>query len=153
MKILLIKIYKIKEHWQNTFFTLKYIKKICDKVLFSDIEWCSKNLSKMTSADVKGTAKQQQINYLVAVFYKFLQELGTFKTWNTMYHQVGWYPFHEESLKSVYNNHVASVCVLDWSLPLEGFCSPTPKIFVMFPQPLTFFFCCNNNFQMKKFDV
>ena len=34
----------------------------------------------MTSADVKGTAKQQQINHLVAVFYKFLQELGTFKT-------------------------------------------------------------------------
>ena len=32
-------------------------------------------MSKKKSADVKATVKQQEINYLVAAYYKFLQEV------------------------------------------------------------------------------
>ena len=43
------------------------------KYFFSDnIEWSSKNLWKMTSADVKANIKPQEIKNLVGVSYKFL---------------------------------------------------------------------------------
>ena len=46
------------------------------KIFFPDnVEWHGKNLSKMISADVKANVKQQEINYLVALSYKFLQEV------------------------------------------------------------------------------
>ena len=44
------------------------------------------------------------------------------------------------------------VHVLDSSLKISA-PPPNPKIFEMSPQPLTFFFCLNYNFQMKKFNV
>ena len=47
--------------------------KFATKNLFSDnIEWSSKNLWKMISADVKANIKQLDIKDLVAVPYKFL---------------------------------------------------------------------------------
>ena len=43
------------------------------KSFFSDnIEWSSKNLWKMISADVKANIKQQEIKDLVGVSYRFL---------------------------------------------------------------------------------
>ena len=42
------------------------------------------------------------------------------------------------------------VCVLDCVLKVSV---PNPKICKMLPQPLTLFFCLNDNFQMKKFEV
>ena len=48
------------------------------KIFFPDnVEWHGKNLSKMISADVKANVKQQEINYLVALSYKFLQEVSS----------------------------------------------------------------------------
>ena len=48
-------------------------KKICDKNLFSNnIEWNSKKLWKIISADAKANIKQQEIKELVAVSYTFL---------------------------------------------------------------------------------
>ena len=48
-------------------------KKICDKNLFSNnIEWNSKNLGKIISADAKANIKQQEIKELVVASYTFL---------------------------------------------------------------------------------
>ena len=48
-------------------------EKFATKNLFSDnIEWSSKNLWKMISADVKANIKQQEIKDLAGVSYRFL---------------------------------------------------------------------------------
>ena len=48
-------------------------RKIWDKNLFSDnVEWSSKNLWKMMSADVKANIKQQEIKDVVAVSYNLI---------------------------------------------------------------------------------
>ena len=47
-----------------------------------NVEWSSKNLWKMISANVKGNIKQQEIKDMVAVSYIFLR--STLKTWNTV---------------------------------------------------------------------
>ena len=84
---------KIREHWQKTFIMLseflplkRWVEWIRWKILFSDnVEWSSKNLWKMISADVKANIKQQEINDLVAVSYNFF--------WVCIfYFYFGWYP-------------------------------------------------------------
>ena len=50
------------------------------KIFFSDnVEWRSKNLSKVIYLDVKANVKQQEINCLVAVSYVVLQDSQNLK--------------------------------------------------------------------------
>ena len=51
--------------------------------LEDNVEWSSKNLWKMMSADVKASIKQQEIKDLVAHLTNVYTRI-TFKTWNTM---------------------------------------------------------------------
>ena len=48
-------------------------EKFVTKIFFShNVEWSSKNLRKIISADVKANKKKQEIKDLVAVSYNFL---------------------------------------------------------------------------------
>ena len=95
---------EIREHQQKTFVRLSgfwqlrsgggegkvnLLKKgkFVTKIFFSyNVEWSSKNLWKMMSADVKANIKQQEIKYLVAYFKKkYLQNL------NAISFDLGWY--------------------------------------------------------------
>ena len=61
------------------------------------------------------------------------------------------YLFHGNPPNSVYNSHVARS--LQLRSVTEGFCPWPPKFSKCLTTPSTFFFCLDNNFQMKKFDA
>ena len=48
------------------------VKNSWPKSLIFNVEWISKNLWKMISADVQANIKQQEVKVLVTVSYKFL---------------------------------------------------------------------------------
>ena len=84
------------------------------------------------------------LNKVVKVLGKWYHQVGNIKQCGNIEQS---YLFHENSMNSVHNSHVAS-CLWFRSVT-EGLC-PTPQISA---QPSTFFFCLSNNFQLNKIDA